>query len=109
MTGRLHSLRRLGTAAICALLLLVQAPYGSVCRTLPGAAGAHAVGVKAIAATVAIGPRIFVGAPTSPVVADAARYRLQSTNLQFGGAETEAFFASALGSPATRPRAPPVF
>ncbi len=109
MTGRLRSLRSLGAAAMFALLLLVLAPCGSVCCTRSGAVGAHAVGVKAIAPTVAVGPRTHVATPTSQVVADAAWYRLHLATVQFGRAATDASLASAMASPATQPRAPPVF
>lgn len=102
MTGRLHSLRSLGAAAMFALLLLlVLAPCGSVCCTRSGALGAHAVGVKAIAPTAAIGPRTHVATPTSQVVADAAWYRLHPATVQLGRAATDASSASALGWPAT--------
>lgn len=108
MTGRMHSLRRLTTAAMCSLLLLVLAPCGSVWSASSGAVEGHAAGVKAVAPTVAIGQRVHVAPPASHVVADADRYRLHSVSVQWGSVATEAYHLPVLRTSTSRPRAPPV-
>ncbi len=108
MTGRLHSLRGLATAAMCALLLLVLSPSESVCCARSGASGAHTAGVKALAPTVATGQRVHLATQTSHVVADADWYRRHSTGVGLASVAAGASYVSALPTSTTRSRAPPV-